>query len=118
MSDITPFVYNRMINLAICFLIVAIIAALMHRHRRKAFYLFPPLFWVLHGSVFYSYWLISYFGYLGLSFHLQMLNDWGSVFVAHGLWSLLIILGGLLFRFAQVIFLSLMVFFVSGGRGG
>jgi hypothetical protein len=61
---------------------------------------------------------MSFFGTFGLSFNLQAMNDWGSIFVAHGLWSLLAILAGLLFRFARVIFLPVTFFVLHGGRSG
>jgi len=115
--DITPFVYNRAVNLIVSLYISIAIVIWMVRNKDQWLYLFPALFWSLHGLVFYVYWLLSYFGVFGLAFILQAMNDWGSVFASHGLWTLAIIVSGLLARFFNK-FVITWVLVLVGVRGG
>ena len=113
----TPFVFNRIVNLVVALYITGAICLWMKRNPRQWLYLFPALFWVTHIVIFYSFWLMSYFGAFNLAFNLQFLNDWGSVTVSHALWTLAIIVSGLLARFLNR-FIITWLFVAIGGRVG
>lgn len=114
---ITPFIFNRFLNLLIASYIIFVIVLWMRRNPKQWLYLFPALFWVSHIEIFYIYWLLSYAGAFGMVFNLSFLNDWGSLTVSHALWTLAIIVSGLLARFFNR-FIVTWLFLAFGVRGG
>lgn len=110
------FIFERWLNLGFAMMVIGLCLVWMCRNKERWLYLFPVLFGALHYLVYYSAFLMSYYGVFGLPFSVQFFLDWSSLRSQHILISTLLILVDMLtdiFR-PRLVRLGLMLF---GGVG-
>jgi len=88
-----PLILLRFVSLSVYLGCIGLCLIWVWQNRAEWMYGAPALAIFGHAVLFYSFYLLDYFGKRGLPFDLQLYADWGSLFVLHvGFTSLFILL--------------------------